>query len=150
MTKLRIIAGADHAGAELKNLVVKKIESLGHEVVDIGVAPGTAKADYPLITQKAVQEILAGRHDYGVLVCGTGIGMSMSANRFKGIRAVTVENEVTARYSRTHNNANVLALGARIIGPELALSIVESFLGAVFEGGRHQDRLDMIDPPEKK
>jgi ribose 5-phosphate isomerase B len=127
--------------------LAKKIESLGHSVEDVGVAPGTEKADYPRITEKAVRLLLDGGRDFAVLVCGTGIGMSMAANRHRGVRAVTVENECSARFSRTHNNANVLALGARIIGPELAASIVEVFLAAEFAGGRHQDRLDLIDPP---
>ncbi|MDR2199748.1 MAG: ribose 5-phosphate isomerase B [Deltaproteobacteria bacterium] len=144
----RIVIGADHAGLEFKTFLSARIKDLGHFLEDVGAAPGTERADYPLIAREAARAILSGRFDLGVLVCGTGIGMAVAANRFSGIRAAVCENEVSARFSRTHNDANILCLGARIIGPELALSVTEVFLAHSFLGGRHRERVRMIDPPE--
>jgi ribose 5-phosphate isomerase B len=140
-----IVIGADHSGTELKSLIIKTLEGMGHRVGDFGVAPGTVRAEYPEIAGRVSQAVAAGEYDLGVLVCGTGTGMSIAANKHKGIRCANCFNEMTARLARSHNDANILALGARTLGSELALSILGAFVGTAFEGGRHQGRLDMLE-----
>lgn len=135
--------GSDHAGFQLKSLLAGELAKLGYKVEDHG-ANSTESCDYPLVAGDLCKAVAAdGNH--GILICGTGIGMSIAANRNPAIRAALCANELSARMCRRHNNANVLCLGARIIGEELALAIMKSFLESEFEGGRHQRRLDEID-----
>jgi ribose 5-phosphate isomerase B len=140
----KIFIGADSAGYTLKEEIKAHLAEAGYEVIDCGT-DSTASCHYPEYAIKvceSVQSDLEG--SFGILVCGTGIGMSMTANKHKGIRAAVCSDTYSARLTRNHNNANVLCLGARVIGSFLALDIVDSFLGAEFEGGRHAIRVDMI------
>lgn len=134
--------GSDHAGFQLKSFLTRELQKLGYETIDHG-ANSTESCDYPLIA-KDLCKAIAADGTLGILVCGTGIGMSIAANRHPDIRAALCANEISARMSRRHNNANVLCLGARIVGEELASAIVAAFLESSFEGGRHQRRLDEI------
>ncbi|MBE0585584.1 MAG: ribose 5-phosphate isomerase B [Desulfofustis sp.] len=137
---MNIAIGADHGGFELKPIVVRQLERLGHVVDDVG-CHSTDSVDYPDFADLVCQAVLAGRADCGILICGTGIGMSMAANRYRGIRAAVCHDDYTARFSRQHNNANVLCFGARVIGPGVAEGLVQAWLGASFDGGRHQIRI---------
>lgn len=139
----KIILGSDHGGFKLKNIIAEHLKTAGYEVSDLGCY-SEESCDYPLIAQKVAQEVLAGEGK-GILVCGTGIGMSIAANRFKGIRASHCTDTFTARMTRLHNNSNILCLGERTTGPGLALDITDIWLKTEFEGGRHQKRIDMID-----
>ena len=141
MGTLKIAIGADHGGFELKQSVVAKLRDMGHTVVDMGTE-STASVDYPEFADQVCAQVLDGEVQFGILVCGTGIGMSMAANKYRGIRAALCDNEYSARMSREHNNANVLCLGDRVLGKGLAESIVDVWLSASFEGGRHQRRVD--------
>ena len=141
MTRSLILAlGADHGGVALKNRLAAALAEAGHEVRDYGT-DGPASVDYPDFAQAVCAAIEDKQADFGILVCGTGIGMSIAANRHPGIRCGLVHDVTTARLTRAHNNANVLALGARIIGEEVALDILHAFLATEFEGGRHERRL---------
>ena len=140
MTK--IIIGSDHGGFNLKNTIIKHLESNGIEVLDLGCYTPES-CDYPVVAQAVAKEVLA-TGDRGILVCGTGIGVSIAANRFKGIRASHCTDTFTARMTRMHNDSNILCLGERITGSGLALDIVDIWLNTPFEGGRHQKRIDMI------
>jgi ribose 5-phosphate isomerase B len=140
---MRIALGADHAGYELKNKIRDHLTQLGIDVRDEGTNSGES-TDYPDFARLVAYDVHQGRADLGILVCGSGIGMSMAANKVPGIRAATVSTEHEAQVSREHNNANVLALGARITPVDQALKIVDAWLAAVFAGGRHQIRVDKI------
>ncbi len=135
--------GSDHAGFAIKNQLKEAAARLGFEVLDVG-CDSTASCDYPVFA-KAACDIVLERGCLGVLICGTGLGMSMAANRRPGIRAALCANEYMARLTRQHNNANVLCLGERWMGPALAQSVLEIFLTTQFEGGRHQRRIDLFD-----
>ena len=140
----KIFIGADSAGFPLKEKLITKLVGLGYEVVDCGT-DSTASCHYPDFAAavcKNVQKDLDG--SFGILVCGTGIGMSMCANKYKGIRAALCSDTYSARMTREHNDANVLCMGARVIGECLAEDILDAFLGASFEGGRHKTRVDMM------
>lgn len=141
---MRIAIGSDHAGYDLKLMVRNYLMSYGCEVVDMG-CDSEVSCDYPTFAHEVCSMILKNEAELGVLVCGTGIGMSMSANRYVGIRAALCANEYHARMSRAHNNSNVLCLGSRVIGSELALSILKAWLETEFEGGRHMRRVNLID-----
>lgn len=143
VTKLKIAFGCDHAGVELREAVVAAVQALGHELVDFGTY-SRESVDYPDFAEKVAAAVQAGECQFGILVCGTGVGISISANKVSGIRAALCGNEYMARMSRLHNDANVLALGARVIGPGLAQEIVTTFLQTKFEGGRHQCRVEKI------
>jgi len=144
MNKPLVIAlGADHGGVALKDRLAKALLDAGHVVQDFGTH-GPASVDYPDFAAEVCGAIEAQKADFGVLVCGTGIGMSIAANRFAGIRCALVHDVTTARLTRAHNDANVLALGARIIGEEVALDVLTTFLTTPFEGGRHERRLAKI------
>ena len=143
MTAKPIAIASDHAGYELKAVLAAELESLGHEGLDLGT-DGPASVDYPDFANSLAETILAGRAERGVLVCGTGIGISIAANRHHGIRAATCHDETTARLTREHNDANVLALGARIVGDEVAKDCLRAFLRTAFAGGRHQPRVDKL------
>jgi len=140
---VRVAIGSDHAGFEMKESLKEYVKSLGHEVEDFG-APSADPVDYPDIGYRAAKEVASGRFARGVLICGTGIGMSIVANKVPGVRAALAGDVESARLAREHNNANVLALGARIIGLDLAREIVRIFLETEFAGGRHARRVDKI------
>lgn len=139
-----VFLGSDHAGLELKTVVAAHLAAAGHTVVDLG--PSEAKSvDYPDFAKAVCAKVLETTGSFGILICGTGIGMSMAANRIPGIRAALCVNEYLARMTRLHNDANVLCLGERVIGQGLAASIVDAFMDTAFEGGRHQRRVDLIE-----
>jgi ribose 5-phosphate isomerase B len=141
-----ILIGSDHAGFSLKAFLKEVMEQDGVQVVDVGCSADIS-CDYPDYARLLCERIKSGEASRGVLICGTGLGMSIAANRFKGIRAALCTNEFQARMSRAHNDANVLIIGGRITGTELALSILRTWLETSFEGGRHQRRLDLIEDP---
>lgn len=142
---MKLVFGSDHAGYELKRFLIGKMEEKGIPCEDVGAPNATDAASYVPAAVHAAERIQAGQADFGVLICGTGIGISMAANKEKGIRAALCANEYMGRMARQHNNANVLAMGARVIGPYLALSILEAFLSEPFEkGGRHEKRVREI------
>jgi ribose 5-phosphate isomerase B len=142
-SRKRIAIGGDHVGLPLKEEIKKYLDELGYEYQDFG-AHSTERTDYPLFARDVTSAISSGQADLGILVCGTGVGMSITANKVKGIRAVVCSEPYSAMLSRQHNNTNVMALGARVIGSELARMIVKAWLEAEFEGGRHASRLEII------
>lgn len=137
-----IIIGSDHGGFRLKNEIIKHLEKLGFQVKDFGCFNENS-CDYPIIAKDVAQKVLSSGNK-GILVCGTGIGMSIAANRFKGIRASHCTDTFTARMTRMHNDSNILCLGERVTGSGLALDIVDIWLKTEFEGGRHLNRINMI------
>ncbi|MBW2094923.1 MAG: ribose 5-phosphate isomerase B [Deltaproteobacteria bacterium] len=142
---MNIIIGSDHAGFDLKEACRSFLEDLaGYDVQDAGVY-NRDSADYPAIAHKVSGAVSAGEFTRGILICGTGLGMSMVANRHKGVRAALCHNLYTARLSRAHNDANLLCMGGRVLGVGIALEMVELFLKTPFEGGRHQRRIDLIE-----
>jgi len=142
---MNIIIGSDHAGFDLKEACRSFLEGLaGYDVQDAGVY-NRDSADYPDIAHKVSSAVSAGEFPRGILICGTGLGMSMVANRHKGVRAALCHNLYTARLSRAHNDANLLCMGGRVIGVGIALEMVEFFLKTRFEGGRHQRRIDLFE-----
>lgn len=138
----KIIIGSDHGGYNLKTEIVKYLEKLGYEVEDVG-CHALESCDYPVFAKIVAQEVKKTGNK-GILVCGTGIGVSIAANRFDGIRASHCTDTFTARMTRLHNDSNILCLGERVTGVGLALDIVDIWLNTSFEGGRHQKRIDMI------
>jgi ribose 5-phosphate isomerase B len=143
MNASTLLLASDHAGFDLKENLTAYLESTGRTVTDLG-AHSRDSCDYPLKARELCHRVLQTGHP-GILICGTGQGMAMAANRIAGIRAALCTNEYLARASRAHNNANVLCLGSRVLGTELARSIVQAFLDAEFEGQRHQRRIDLIE-----
>ncbi len=140
-----VAVGADHAGFLLKERLKTVLQGNGLQVSDLGTGtPGST--DYPPYGHAVAREVAAGRVDYGVLVCGTGIGMAIAANRHSGVRAAVCHSSEEATYSRTHNNANILCLGARIISTAAAEEIMQIFLSTEFEGGRHARRVEQLEP----
>ncbi len=146
---MKIAIGSDHAGFHLKERIKEFLKAKGHEVIDFGTNSEDS-THYPLFAKNVALAVQRGEADRGILVCGTGIGMSITANKFKGIRAALCLNEYMARMSRLHNDANILCLGDRVLGEELALSIVEVWIETPFEGGRHRKRLDLIADIERE
>lgn len=144
---MKIAIGNDHAAVELREEITEYLESLGHQVTNFGAAAGE-KCDYPAVGKEVGEVVASGEFDCGVLICGTGVGISIAANKVKGIRAGVCSDTATARLIKQHNNANIIAFGARIVGNELAKDIVKAYLDAEFEGGRHQRRIDMISEME--
>jgi ribose 5-phosphate isomerase B len=140
-----IVLASDHAGVDLKAEVAELLSRRGEQYRDLGPADSRS-VDYPDYAHQVAREILSGRADHGVLICGTGIGMSMTANRHAGVRAALCHDAYTAEMARRHNNANVLCMGARVLGFGVAGQIVEVFLDTPFEGGRHERRVDKIEP----
>jgi len=143
MTK-SIALGCDHVGLFLKSPIKKYLEESGHQVFDIGTNT-QASVDYPVFAVEVCNLIKSSKCETAILFCGTGVGMSIAANKIKGIRAVVCSEPYSAKMAREHNNANVLALGSRVIGIELSKTIVDAWLVAKFEGGRHSRRVDMFD-----
>ncbi len=146
---MRIGFGCDHAGVELKRILMDHLAEKGHECVDYGTPDASIKMDYPIPGRKVAEAIVAGEVDKGVLICGTGIGISLAANKVPGIRAAVCSEPYSAKMTVQHNNANIIAMGARVVGSELAKMIVDAFFEAEFEGGRHAQRVDMITEIEK-
>ena len=140
---MHVVTGSDHAGLQLKAALVRHLESLGHTVTDLGTHTAES-CDYPDFATAVAAEVVAGRADRGLLICGTGIGMAMAANKVHGIRAAVVSDSFSARASREHNDANVLCMGERVVGAGLAKEILDAWMGATYQGGRHQRRLDKI------
>ncbi len=140
---MKIAIGSDHAAYRFKLEIEAYLKERGIEFVDFGTHT-TERTDYPIYAARACRAVLSGEFDRGILLCGTGIGMSLVANKMRGIRAVVCSEPYSAALSRQHNNTNILCLGARVVGIELAKMIIDHWLAASFEGGRHQERLDMI------
>ena len=140
---MKLAIGSDHVGFELKPLIIDYLEDLGHEVTDFGPF-STERTDYPIYGKKVAEEVAAGHFDGGVLICGTGVGISISANKVRGIRAVVCSEPYSAKLSKEHNNTNIVAFGSRVVGSELAKMIVKEWLEAIYEGGRHAKRIEMI------
>ncbi len=147
--RYRIAIGADHGGFELKEELKRFLEEMGHQVQDLGTQ-GEESVHYPSFAALVARQLLGGQADRGILICGTGIGMSIVANRFPGVRAALCHDLYTAIMSRKHNDANCLALGGRVLGKGLAKEIVKLWLETPFEGGRHELRLAQIKELEKK
>jgi ribose 5-phosphate isomerase B len=141
--KPRIALGADHAGFQAKESIKSYLESAGYRVSDEGTR-SEESVDYPDFAVKVARRVQQGQDDLGILVCGTGIGMAMAANKIGGVRAAVAHDALTARMSREHNDANVLALGARVLSEHQIIEVLASFLGSQFAGGRHQRRIDKI------
>ena len=141
---VRIVIGSDHAGFELKQFVKERLLSWGHEVQDVGTY-SEASVDYPDFARAACREVLSGGAERAVLVCGSGVGMSMAANRHRGVRAVLCTDLYLARYSRLHNDANVLCLPGRLMGKGLCEEVLKVWLETPFEGGRHERRVRKLD-----
>ena len=138
-----IIIGSDHAGYELKKAVIAHLKETNVEFVEAGCMDGES-VDYPLVAKEVCERIVKGEFEKGILICGTGIGISMAANKVKGIRACCCSDYFSAKYTRLHNDANCLCMGARVIGEGTALELVDVFINTKFEGGRHQTRIDQI------
>jgi ribose 5-phosphate isomerase B len=149
ITHMKIAVGADHAGFELKDRIKQHLSEQGIEVLDLGTHSGDS-VDYPDFARKVAETVAEHSDTVGVLVCGTGIGMAMTANKVPGIRAANCDSVLEAQMSREHNDANVLALGARILQPGDALAIVDTWLKTSFAGGRHQRRIDKIHEIEQE
>lgn len=140
---MHIAFGCDHAATEMKHELIAYAESLGHTVIDCGVNTGEA-GDYPVYAARTAKKVQTGECDRGVVLCGTGLGVSITCNKYKGIRCALLSDCFSARMSRAHNDANMAAFGARVIGIELAKMMLSFFLDTPFEGGRHQRRVDLI------
>jgi len=140
---MKIAIGNDHGAVELKEIIVKHLTSLGHEVINFGT-DSTESVDYPDVALPVALAVRDGQADKGILMCGTGIGVGLAANKVKGIRAAIVSDCFSAKMASAHNNANILCFGARVCGSELAKMLVDTYLETEFEGGRHQKRVDKI------
>ena len=140
---MKLVIGNDHAAVEMKNEIKAHLEQRGIEVIDVGTN-STAGFNYPVSGYRAAKLVASGAADGGVLICGTGVGISLAANKVDGIRACVCSETTTARLSKQHNNANMICFGARIVGAELARDIVDAWLDAEFQGGRHAMRIGMI------
>ena len=146
---MKIAIGCDHGGLAHKNAIAEHLKERGFEVTDFGIYEQVS-VDYPVIAEKVCQSIVSGENEMGILVCGTGIGMSLAANKIKGIRAAVLSDHFSAKYTRLHNDSNVLCLGGRVIGEGTAIELADIFVDTQFEGGRHQRRVDMITEIENK
>lgn len=146
---MKIAIGNDHVALEMKQQIAGFLQEKGIQVINFGT-DSSERCDYPVYGEAVANAVAGGEADCGILICGTGVGISLSANKVKGIRAVVCSEPYSARLSKQHNNTNILAFGARVIGIELAKMIVEEWLNAKFEEGRHQKRIDMIRAIEEK
>lgn len=146
---MKIAIGCDHAGLQLKNAVIAHLKDRGFEVNDCGTYD-SASCHYPVFAKKVADAVVSGSAEKGILVCGTGVGMSMAANKVKGIRAACVSDCFSAEATRAHNDANIVCFGQRVVGEGLAFKIVDTFLDTPFEGGRHQIRIDMVNELDNK
>lgn len=143
-----IVIGSDHGGYELKEIMIKYLQSLGKEVKDCGTFNGES-VDYPDIAKEVCEEYKKGNCEFGIVICGTGIGISIAANKIDGIRCALLNNEYCAKMARRHNNANIIAFGGRVLGSDMALGILDAYMNAEFEGGRHERRVEKIMALEK-
>ena len=146
---MKIAIGCDHGGLSHKNAICEHLKERGFDVEDFGIYEQVS-VDYPAIAEKVCESIVSGKNELGILVCGTGIGMSIAANKVKGIRAAAVSEHFSAKYTRLHNTSNILCLGGRVIGEGTAVELADIFVDTEFEGGRHQRRVDMITEIENK
>jgi ribose 5-phosphate isomerase B len=146
---MKIAIGNDHVALEMKQEIKEYLESLGHIVIDFGTHT-PIRTDYPIYGEAVARSVVANETDCGILICGTGVGISLAANKVKGIRAVVCSEPYSARLSKQHNNTNILAFGARVVGVELAKMIIEQWLAAEFEGGRHAERVNLITEIENR
>lgn len=144
---MKIAIGNDHAAVELKNIIKEHLESKGYEVINVGTDTHDS-CDYPVYGEKVGRLVASGEADAGVLICGTGVGISIAANKVKGVRACVCSEPYTAKLSKMHNNSNIIAFGARVVGSEMAKMITDTWLETEYEGGRHQRRVDMLDAIE--
>ena len=144
---MRIAFGADHGGVALKDILVARLKDAGHTVSDLGTHGGDS-VDYPDFGRAVAEAVASGAADRGILVCGTGQGMAMTANKVPGVRAGVVSDAFSARMIVEHNNAQILSLGARVVGQSLAETLVDTFMAATFEGGRHSRRVGKIESPK--
>ena len=140
---MKIAMGNDHTAVELKNIIKEFVTEKGCEVLDLGTN-SSESCDYPVYGEKVGRAVASGEADLGIVICGTGVGISLAANKVKGVRACVCSEPYTAKLSKMHNNSNVLAFGARVVGSEMAKMITEEWLNAEYEGGRHQRRVDML------
>nr|WP_273039529.1 ribose 5-phosphate isomerase B [Tepidanaerobacter syntrophicus] len=145
---MKIAVGSDHIGLKLKKEIIEFIEGIGYACEDFGTY-SSERTDYPIYSAKVAKAVARNEYDRGILICGTGVGVSIVANKIKGIRAVVCSEPYSAELSRKHNNTNVLSFGANVVGPELAKMIVKIWLETGYDGGRHQKRIDMIAKIEK-
>lgn len=142
---MKIAIGCDHGGFDIKTAIMKHFDETGIEYIDFGTFDGETSVDYPVYAKKVCAAILEGECDKGILCCGTGIGMSIAANKHRGIRAAVLADEFSAEMTRRHNNSNVLCLGGRVIDSEKAVALADIFVKTEFDGGRHQKRVDMLE-----
>ena len=140
---MKIAIGNDHTAVDMKKHIVKYLEDRGYELLNFGTDTED-RVDYPIYGKRVADAVAGGECELGILICGTGIGISLAANKVKGIRAAVCSEAYSARLTRQHNNANIIAFGARVVGMATAEMIVDEFLSAKYEGGRHQGRIDMI------
>ncbi len=140
---MKVFIGCDHAAIEMKNQVIEYLKANGHEVINLGTDTPES-VDYPIYAQKVANGVIGNEGSLGILICGTGIGMSLAANKVKGIRAACVSEPYSARLTRQHNDANVICFGARVIGFGTAQLIVDEFINTKYEGGRHANRVELI------
>ncbi len=147
---MRIAFGNDHTGIALKHIVMEYVKAEGHSCIDFGLSREGEKADYPVPGLAVAEAIIAGEADKGILICGTGIGISLASNKVPGIRAAVCSEPYSARMTAMHNDANIIAFGARVVGSDMAKMIVAEFLNTPYEGGRHKTRVEMIRAIEQK
>lgn len=147
---MKVAFGCDHTAIELKNILMEHLKEQGYECLDYGATDPEAKVDYPDSGREVAEAIMRGDADCGVLICGTGIGISLAANKVPGIRAAVCSEPYSARLTKQHNNANIIAMGARVVGSEMAKMIVDEWIHAEFEGGRHERRVNMLHDIEEK
>lgn len=140
---MKIVIGNDHIAVEYKRIIAEHLVRRGHDVVNIGTDT-SERTDYPIYGEKAARMVASGQVDCGIVICGTGVGISIAANKVRGIRAAVCSDPYTARLAKQHNNANMLAFGARVVGIDLAKMIVDEWLDSEYEGGRHARRIKMI------
>ena len=141
---MKMVMGCDHGGLALKNALAEHLRARGYEIIDVGTYTEES-VDYPIYGRKAAEAVAEGQAPCGIVCCGTGIGISLAANKVKGIRCAVATNTYMAEMTKRHNNANMLALGGRVLSSEEAIAIVDAWLDAEFEGGRHQRRIDMLE-----
>lgn len=141
---MNIYVGADHAGFNIKEAVKNMLANYNYDIIDLGTN-SNARVDYPDFGHKVAQAVLADEGSFGIVICGTGIGISIAANKYKGIRAALCHDDYTAKMARAHNNANILAFGERVVGLGVVESIIDTFLTTPFEGGRHANRVEKIE-----
>ncbi len=147
---MKVSIASDHAGYDMRQLVIKHLTDKGFEVIDGGAVSATERFSYVEAGNKVATDVLTGKADRGIAICGTGIGISMVCNKHKGIRAALCNNEYMARMCRQHNDANVLAFGARVVGPEIAFAMVDCFFEEEFAGGRHAERVGQMKQTEEE